>query len=215
MEVTVQNKRNLYVIGAGDFGREMESLLELIPRNQRDWEIAGYLDDNLNALNGLSSDYEILNKIDDHRFSETDLAVLTVVKPQAKEKIYNRLKDKVRFYTYVFPNVIVFKYSHIGEGSIVVSNCVISNNVSIGKCVIINQGSQIGHDTFIGDFSSLMSSVDVGGRCHIGQKVYCGTGAVIIPGRKLGENAKIGAGSVVIHNIKDNSSVFGNPAKLI
>jgi sugar O-acyltransferase (sialic acid O-acetyltransferase NeuD family) len=215
MEVIVQNKRNLYIIGAGDFGREMESLLELIPRNQRDWEIAGYLDDNLLALNGLSSDYEILNKIDDHPFSENDLAVLTIIEPKVKEKIYNRLKNKVKFYTYVFPNVIFFKYSHIDEGSIVVSNCVISNNVSLGKCVIINQGSQIGHDTSIGDFSSLMSSVDIGGRCQISRNVYCGTGVVVIPGRKIEENARIGAGSVVIHNIKENSSVFGNPAKLI
>jgi acetyltransferase-like isoleucine patch superfamily enzyme len=38
---------------------------------------------------------------------------------------------------------------------------------------------------------------------------------VVIPGRKIEENARIGAGSVVIHNIKENSSVFGNPAKLI
>jgi len=215
MEVIVRNKKNLYIIGAGDFGREMESLLEMIPRNRRDWEIAGYLDDNLDALKGLSSDYEILNRIDEHPFSEDDLVVLTVVKPKVKEEIYNRLKNKVKFYTYVFPNVVVFKYSHIGEGSIIVSNCVISNNVSLGKCVIINQGSQIGHDTSIGDFSSLMSSVDLGGRCQIGQRVYCGTGVVIIPGRKIGDDARIGAGSVVIQNIKDNSSVFGNPAKRI
>lgn len=215
MEGTVQNKRNLYIVGAGDFGREMESLLELIPRNQRDWEIAGYLDDNLNALNGLSSDYKVLNTIDNHQFSASDLAVLTIVEPKTKEKIYANLKNKVKFYTYVFPNVTVFKYSQFGEGTIIATNCVISNNVTIGKCVIINEGSQIGHDTIIGDFSSLMSSVDIGGCCHLGLRVYCGTGAVIIPGRKIGDNARIGAGSVVIHNIKENSSVFGNPAKLI
>lgn len=211
----MQNKKNLYIIGAGDFGREMESLLELIPRNQRDWEIAGYLDDNLDALIGLFSDYKILNKIDDHQFYETDIAVLTIVDPSLKEKIYLRLKNKVKFNTYIFPNVIVFKSCNFGEGSIIAANGVISNNVVLGTCVTINEGSQIGHDTTIGDFSSLMSSVDIGGRCRIGKGVYCGTGAVIIPGREIGEKARIGAGSVVIRNVKNGSHVFGNPAKLI
>jgi len=215
MEVIVPNKKRLYIIGAGDFGREMESLLDLIPNHQRDWKIAGYLDDDLNALDGLSSDYKILGGIVNFSFAEDDMAIISVVDPPAKEKIYDKLKNRVKFYTYVFPNVIVFKYSQFGEGSIIAANCVISNNVILGKCVTINEGSQIGHDTLVGNFSSLMSSVDVGGRCQIGQRVYCGTGVVIIPGRKIGDDAKIGAGSVVLRNVKNATSVFGNPAKLI
>jgi len=215
MEDTVQSKKKLYIIGAGDFGREMESLLEFIPQDQRDWEIAGYLDDNPNALRGLSSDYGVVSSIDRHSFSENDLVVLTIVDPPLKEEIFNKLKNKVKFFTYTFPNVILFKYCRIGEGSIIAANCVISNNVTLGTCVTINEGSQIGHDSTIGDFSSLMSSVDLGGRCTFGKKVYCGTGAVIIPGRTIGDDVKIGAGSVVIRNVKDGCSIFGNPAKLI
>ena len=215
MEVIVPNKKKLYIVGAGDFGREMESLLELIPSHQRDWKVAGYLDDNLNALDGLSSDYRVLGRIADFPFSEDDMAVISVVDPPEKEKVFGKLKGRVKFHTYIFPNVIVFKYTQFGEGSIIAANCVISNNVVLGKCVTINEGSQIGHDTLVGDFSSLMSSVDVGGRCQIGQRVYCGTGAVIIPGRKIGDDAKIGAGSVVLRNVKNATSVFGNPAKLI
>jgi len=211
----VLNKKKLYIIGAGDFGREMESLLELVPRNQRNWEIEGYLDDNLNALDGLSSDYKVLSTIESHKFSSNDLAVLAIVDPFIKENIYNRIKGKVEFISYVYPNVLVFKYCQIGEGSIIASNCVISNNVYIGKFVILNQGTQIGHDTSIGNFSSLMSNVDIGGHCQIGQKVFMGTGATIIPKRKIDDNVKVGSGSVVIKNIKKNCSVFGNPAKLI
>ena len=39
--------------------------------------------------------------------------------------------------------------------------------------------------------------------------------AVIIGGITIGNNAKIGAGSVVINDVPDNATVVGNPARII
>lgn len=41
-----------------------------------------------------------------------------------------------------------------------------------------------------------------------------GAGVVILPGLIIGENALVGAGSVVTKNVPDESVVFGNPARL-
>ena len=215
MEATVQNRRKLYIIGAGDFGREMESLLEMIPTHQRDWDIAGYLDDNPKALDGVRSDYRVLGATRDFPLTPRELVVVTITDSTVREKIYLALKDRVSFLTYVHPSVIIFKFAQIGEGSILVSNCLISNSVTIGKFVIMNQGTQIGHDSTIGDFCSLMSSVDLGGKCQLAEKVFIGTGATLIPGVRVGEQAKIGSGSVVIRNVKQKTTVFGNPAKVV
>jgi acetyltransferase-like isoleucine patch superfamily enzyme len=46
-------------------------------------------------------------------------------------------------------------------------------------------------------------------------EVFIGAGATIIPGITLGKKARIGAGSVVIENVKAGDTVFGNPAKAI
>ena len=43
--------------------------------------------------------------------------------------------------------------------------------------------------------------------------VSIGSGSTILCGIEIGENATIGAGSVVTKNIKASSTVFGNPAK--
>jgi len=215
MEDIVQNKRRLFIIGAGDFGRELESWLELIPPGEREWEIAGYLDNNEKALNGYPSDYKILGDIDTFRFINDDLCVITIAEPIIKEKICHKLESKVEFYTYISPDVIIGKHNKIGKGTVICPGCILTTNITIGEFATINIGTQIGHDVKIGNFTSIMANVDVGGKCEIGNNVYIGTNSTIIPSRKIGRNAKIGAGSIVIRNVKENITVFGNPAQQI
>jgi maltose O-acetyltransferase len=49
----------------------------------------------------------------------------------------------------------------------------------------------------------------------IGNSVFIGAKAIILPGVTIGDNVIIGAGSVVSKDIKENSVVAGNPAKFI
>lgn len=49
----------------------------------------------------------------------------------------------------------------------------------------------------------------------IGNNVWIGGGAVILPGVKIGDNVVIGAGSVVTKSIPDNSVAFGIPCKVV
>jgi len=44
---------------------------------------------------------------------------------------------------------------------------------------------------------------------------FIGAGATIVSGIKIGKNARVGAGSLVIEDVKDKTTVFGNPAKSI
>lgn len=49
----------------------------------------------------------------------------------------------------------------------------------------------------------------------IGNNVWIGGGAIILPGVTIGDNTTIGAGSVVVHNIPANVLAVGNPCKVI
>ena len=50
---------------------------------------------------------------------------------------------------------------------------------------------------------------------HICRQVWIGAGATILPGVTIGENAVVGAGSVVTHDVPPMTIVAGNPARTI
>lgn len=207
--------KRLFILGASDFGRDLETYLDLQPIKKTDWKIAGFLDDDVNALAGFRSDYRILSTISDFTFKKGDLALLAISNPINKKKIYNQLKDKVTFLTYVAPDVFIGKYVIIGEGSVICPQAFIGPGVEIGRAVTVNGGTKLGHDVRIGDYSSLMVNITIGGHSELGKSVYVGSGATIIPKRKVCEFARIGAGSVVIRNISEAKTVFGNPASFL
>lgn len=53
------------------------------------------------------------------------------------------------------------------------------------------------------------------GKVKIGNRVFIGASSIIMPGVTIGDNAIVGAGSVVTHDVQNNTLVAGNPAKVI
>lgn len=50
---------------------------------------------------------------------------------------------------------------------------------------------------------------------HIGNNVWIGAGAVVLPGVKIGDNTVIGAGSIVTKDIPSNVVAIGNPCRVL
>ena len=122
----MRNKRRLFILGASDFGREIESWLELTPYSEREWDIAGYLDKDSNALKRHQSEYKVLGEEDSFKFLSSDMAIIGIADPDTKEKIYNKLKGRIKFLTYVSPGTVVAKFTRIGEGTIICPNSLIA-----------------------------------------------------------------------------------------
>lgn len=210
----MQNKKKrLFIVGASSFGRELESWLEL--ETEKDFYLEGYLDKNLKALDGFYSDYAVVGDEDTFDFLEDDYVLLGIADVEVRARIYEKLRGRVQFYTFVSSQATVGKFTNIGEGCVICPGCIITTSVEIEAGVIVNIGTQIGHDSKIGIFSSLMANVDLGGGVKLGKKVFVGTGAIVIPGKKVEEKSFVGAGSVVIRNVKKGTKVFGNPARKI
>ncbi|MDO6439159.1 acetyltransferase [Cyclobacterium sp. 1_MG-2023] len=111
-------------------------------------------------------------------------------------------------------SAIISSYAKL-ELTDVFNFCFIGANVISGKGTLINSGSQIHHETQIGQFSSINPGVQLLGKCSIGNFCSIGAGAIVLPGVKIGDNAIIGAGTVVTKNVPDNCTVVGVPGRVI
>ena len=105
--------------------------------------------------------------------------------------------------------------NEIEDGSNVMTGTVITNDIHLGKGVLVNLNCTIGHDSTIGDFVEMSPGVHVSGNCKIGSYSNIGTNASILPKITIGENVIVGAGSVVTKDVPSNSLVVGVPAKII
>jgi UDP-3-O-[3-hydroxymyristoyl] glucosamine N-acyltransferase len=105
-------------------------------------------------------------------------------------------------------NVVMHSTSSIKRG-VFGKNTVISKGTTIGSFVNIGHRVQVGSNCFIAPGCVLTGSSKIGSNSNLG------TNSVILNGVKVGKNCKIGAGSVVTHDVLDNQTVLGIPAKQI
>jgi serine O-acetyltransferase len=82
-----------------------------------------------------------------------------------------------------------------------------------GVDMIVNPLAVIGNNCNLSQFLSIGSNT--GHSCIIGDNVYVGPHVCIVEDVKIGNNATIGAGAVVIKDIPDNATAVGVPAKII
>jgi len=145
-----------------------------------------------------------------------DIGILSVQNPSTKEGIIKELKGNDNYKTIIHNSSLVStQKTSIGTGCVVCPKSLISCNVNIGNFVTVDRGSQIGHDSSMGDFSTLAPDVTVSGNVKIGKRVFVGTKSSIKDGVNICDDVIIGMGSAVINNITEPGVYAGVPAKKI
>lgn len=101
----------------------------------------------------------------------------------------------------------------IHPGAKIGKRCVIDH----GMAVVIGETSEIGDDVTIYQGVTLGGTGKDSGKRHptIGDRVIISTGAKVLGPFKVGDDSKIGAGSVVLEEVPPGSTVVGIPGKMI
>ena len=210
--------KDILIIGAGDFGKEVAWLLEDINKVKPTYNVLGFLDDNENKIGKIINGLTCLGSIDQVFVFNKKAPVCSVIAMQdgsIRKRIVEKLTGFDEWETLIHPSVNMSGTSEVGKGCIICAGSNISVNTIIGNHCIFNISVTMGHDCVLEDYVSIMSGASICGHVTIGKGAYLSVNCSVMPGKKIGCNARVGAGSVVLRNVKDNVTVMGVPAKVL
>ncbi len=210
--------KNIVIIGAGGFAREVQWLIEDINKVYNEWNIIGFLDKDIDTKDKMLNGNIIIGDFKDIKemYLENLYYVCCIADNELRKKLVSHA-EKLNMIpaTLIHPSVIMSEFVEIGKGSIICAGTILTVNIEIGEYSIINLDCTIGHDTIIENYTTILPSVNISGGVIVEKLVTIGTGSFLIQNIKIGKKSYIGAGSVVISDVPENVTVVGSPARIV
>lgn len=203
--------KDVYIINAGGFGRNMASVAHSDSAHGKDWVVRGFLD----GRTGLPQvpGQPIVGDPMIWKYEASQIMVCALGDPQQRRKYAQPLLEQGADFMCLMPDLFRSDRVTMGCGCLFEHHVSLGADTQLGDFVIMLAKSIVGYDVKIGSYCTVGSFVFIGGGAHIGENVVIHPHATILPGVKIGDGAVVGAGSVVIRNVAPGTTVFGNPAK--
>jgi len=189
--------KNLLIIGTGSFARIVHEYALLSKECGQEWRVKGYLKSSEMPVQECF-DLPVIETVDNYSLSDDDVFICAEVDGNVRHLAVEKIVAKGgKFVNIIHPQSNISRTAVIGEGNIIGAFTTLSMNTKIGNHVIIQDHVNVGHDSVIEDY------------------VHLYTGGTVYPKIKIASNAIVGAGSVVMRNVKTSTTVLGNPAALL
>lgn len=201
----------LIIIGASGHGKVVADVAKACGYK----EIA-FLDDNKELAT--CGKYDVIGTVAD--FSEfvgnsTDYFV-AIGSVGIRQQILNRIENAGgTVVTLIYPDAVVAEDVEIGTGTVVMAGTVINSGTAIGKGVIINTSSSIDHDCEISDYCHIAVGAHLCGSVAVGECTWVGAGVTVSNNVNICGGCMIGAGAVVVKDIKEEGTYIGVPAQIM
>ena len=208
--------KELLLIGARGWGREVYNMLPNCIGYGTEFVVKGFLDDKADALDGMPGYPPIVDSVEHYEIQTNDVFVCALGDAHWKKYYANIILSKGGcFINIIHKGSGMGRNTRMGHGCIVCDNVGISCDITIGDFVTFQSYAIVGHDAQIGNYCHLGTRSFMGGYSLLGDVTTIQTNSVVLPHIKVGNNCVVGAGSVVIRKVKDGTTVYGNPAKVL
>ena len=178
------------------------------------------------ADNALKNGYTDICFVDDHSTGEcmgfpivgtsTDIQALNDGKTDFIIGIGNNAVRKkiaeandVNWVTLIHPSAQIAVNVSVGKGTVVMAGAVINACAAVGDHCIINTRAVIEHDNVIEDYVHISPNAALGGTVRVGTRTWIGMGANVINNVDVCADVIVGAGSVVLRDIKKSGTFYG------
>jgi sugar O-acyltransferase (sialic acid O-acetyltransferase NeuD family) len=213
-------KNRILIYGTGQIGNMVASILEL----DSGVRIVGFVDDDQSKWGREFHGYQIFGGFDilqrSSLYDEITVALGQVEPRRAAAKRVRALG--IPQYNTIHPSALISKDCILGEGCIIGAGVTLFVNPSIGNNVFIGPSVVVSHDSVVGDYALLSVGSVIGARVDIEPGAFVGAGATVMPPGwgtdsrlRVGSNAVVGVGAVVIRDVDERAIVAGVPAKLL
>ena len=207
--------KKIVLFGAGGLGKEVANMINEINKWKPTYDLLGFVvEKKYFKHNTYVNDLPILGDEEWLLQNKDVLCCCTIANVYQKARIQEYFSAQgIKFETIIAVSAYVAPFSSIGDGCIIYPYVLVSSNVTIDQGVLLNSYVTIGHDVSIGKYSTVQPATGISGNVKIGEKVSVGGHAFVVPGKKIGDEAVVAAGSIVFSNVKSHTTVLGNPAK--
>ncbi len=202
--------RDLFVVGAGGFGREAIWTVERInaAAQQPLWNIIGYADDDPKWNKGDNFEgYPILGTVEqaskDHPGASVFVAIGNNVK---RTDIYRRLRGH-DFPAIIDPTAQVSPTTEFKHGTFIGAGAVIQVGTELGKFDLVGSNCVVCHDAVLGDFVNVGPGTVVAGGVKVGNLVSFFANSSTMPWITIGEGATVNCGASVREDLKPGATV--------
>ena len=205
--------RNLVIIGASGFAREMYDLALTCYGEDLDFKVKGFLSDNPSNIEEMGYP-AVLNTVSDYELEEGDMFFCAIGNLFHRKKTVDIILSKGgKFINLIHPTAIISPSVKLGIGVGIKSFCVLASDVVVEDFTFLQSSVIMGHDVHIGNFCQVNSFAFFAGHVKVHDLVSVNAGVRIIQNVVVEEESVVGIGSVVLRRVKKNTTVFGNPAK--
>ena len=199
--------REIMIVGAGGFGREIAWTIERINDVNPVWELLGFADDAPGLATGTLEGYPLLGPVAQASRDHPGAAVFIAIGDNdVRERLYRQLRGH-DFPALIDPSADVAPTAEMRHGVFVGPRAVVSVGAELGKFVIVNARAGVGHDSRIGDFAQICPGATLSGHTTVGDHALVASNACTVPGVSIGARTQLAAGMPVYRNLGDGETL--------